>query len=142
LREGIAGNLIAPNVEAIKVVKTIPAVRILPVTGQPGVYTFDFGQNLTGWGRLTVSGPAGSTANMIFGEKTNVDGSVNQGNINVYVNSQRSYFQKDSYILKGAGVESWEPRFTYHGFQYAQVSGLPAAPTTNTLVARVVNTAF
>lgn len=142
LREGTGGDLIAPNAEPIKVVKTIAPVRIIPVTGQPGVYTFDFGQNLTGWGKLTVSGPAGTTINMVFGEKTNSNGSVDLGNINVYVNSQRAYFQKDTYILKGGGPEIWEPRFTYHGFQYVQVSGLPSTPTTNTLAARVVNTAF
>ena len=142
LREGARGDLIAPNAEPIKVVKTIAPVRIIPIAGQPGVYTFDFGRNLTGWGKLTVSGPAGATIAMIFGEKTNSNGSVDQGNINVYVSSQRPYFQKDTYILKGDGMETWEPRFTYHGFQYAQVSGLPDLPTTNTLVARVVNTAF
>jgi len=79
---------------------------------------------------------------MVFGEKTNSNGSVDLSNINVYVNSQRSYFQKDIYTLKGGGAEVWEPRFTYHGFRYAQVSGLPSAPTTNTLVARVLNTDF
>jgi alpha-L-rhamnosidase len=142
LREGTGGDLIAPNAEPIKVVKTIAPVRIIPVSGQPGVYTFDFGQNLTGWGKLTVSGSAGTTVNMVFGEKTNSNGSVDLANINVYVNSQQAYFQKDIYILKGGGTEIWEPRFTYHGFQYVQVSGLPSVPTTNTLVARVVNTAF
>jgi hypothetical protein len=142
LREGIAGNLIAPDAEPIRIKKTIAPVRIIPVSGQPGVYTFDFGQNLVGWGRLSVSGTAGTTVTMVFGEKTNSNGSVDLSNINVYVNSQRSYFQKDIYTLKGGGAEVWEPRFTYHGFRYAQVSGIPSAPTTNTLVARVLNTDF
>ncbi|MDB6121104.1 MAG: putative alpha-L-rhamnosidase [Pedosphaera sp.] len=142
LREGIRGDLIAPNAEPIRIKKTISSVKIIPVSGQPGVYTFDFGQNLVGWGRLSVSGPAGTVVTMVFGEKTNSNGSVDQGNINVYVNSQRTYFQKDIYTLKGGGAEVWEPRFTYHGFRYAQVSGLPSAPTTNTLVARVLNTDF
>jgi alpha-L-rhamnosidase len=140
-REGIAGSLQAPDAQPIKVFQTIHPVRIIPVQGQPGVYTFDFGQNLVGWGKLTVSGPAGTTVNMIYGELTNSDSSVNQNNINVYVNL-KSYFQKDTYILKGDGTETYAPRFTYHGFRYAQVSGLPSAPTTNILVAQTVHTAF
>ncbi len=138
-REGVAGKLIAPDAEPIKVAQTLTAVRIQPVTDQPGVYTFDFGQNLAGWGRLNVTGPAGTTVRLVFGEKTNTDGSVYQGNINQFV-SFKQYFQTDTYTLKGGGPESWEPAFTYHGFQYVQVTGLTAPPTTNTLVARVVHT--
>src|ERR1019366_464444 len=133
LREGIAGSLMAPDAEPIKVFQSVTPVRIIPVTGQPGVYTFDFGQNLVGWGQLSVSGPAGTSVTMVYGEETNSDSSVNQNNINVYV-SLKQYFQTDTYILKGSGVETYAPRFTYHGFRYAQVSGLPSVPTTNTLV--------
>jgi alpha-L-rhamnosidase len=141
LREGTAGLLTAPDAEPVKVCQTIYPTRIIPVLGQPGVYTFDFGQNLVGWGQLTVSGPAGTSVSMVYGELTNSDASVNQDNINVYVNL-KNYFQTDTYILKGSGTEIYAPRFTYHGFRYAQVSGLPSAPTTNTLVAQVVHTAF
>ncbi len=141
LREGIAGSLIAPDAEPVKVFQSVSPVRIIPVSGQPGVYTFDFGQNLAGWGQLSVSGPAGTSVRMVYGEKTNSDGSVDQSNIN-YLVSLTQYFQTDTYILKGSGVETWSPCFTYHGFRYAQVFGLPAAPTTNTLVAQVVHTAF
>ncbi len=31
----------------------------------------------------------------------------------------------DRYILRGGGVETWEPRFTFHGFRYAEVEGWP-----------------
>ena len=140
-REGIRGSLIAPNAEPVKVFQSVYPVKIIPVSGQPGVYTFDFGQNLVGWGQLTVSGPAGTSVKMVYGELTNSDGSVNQDNINVYV-GLKNYFQTDTYLLKGSGTEIYAPRFTYHGFRYAQVTGLPSAPTTNTLVAQVVNTAF
>jgi hypothetical protein len=141
LREGIAGSLFAPDAEPVKAMQLVVPKKIIPVSGQPGVYTFDFGQNLAGWGRLNVTGPAGTTVRMVYGEKTNSDGSVDQSNIN-YLVSLQQYFQTESYTLKGGGAETWEPSFTYHGFRYAQVTGLPDAPTTNTLVARVVRTAF
>jgi len=141
LREGPAGALSAPDAEPVKIFQTVYPTRIIPVSGQPGVYTFDFGQNLVGWGQLTVNGPSGTSVTMVYGEKTNSDSSVDQGNINVYVNL-KGYFQTDTYILKGSGIETYAPRFTYHGFRYAQVSGLPSVPATNTLVAQVVHTAF
>ena len=140
IRAGTGGSLLAPDAPPVKVFQSVYPVRIIPVAGKPGVYTFDFGQNLVGWGQLTVSGPAGTSVSMVYGELTNSDGSVNQSNINVYVTLQQ-YFQKDTYILKGGGTETFAPRFTYHGFQYAEVTGLPGVPTTNTLVAQVIHTA-
>ena len=35
----------------------------------------------------------------------------------------------DTYTLRGGGPESFEPRFTFHGFRYVEVSGLTEAPT-------------
>jgi len=140
-REGIAGALLAPDAEPVEVFQSVYPVQIIPVSGQPGVYTFDFGQNLVGWGQLNVSGPAGTSVSMIYGELTNSDNSVDQNNINGLV-SLKQYFQTDTYLLKGSGTETYAPRFTYHGFRYAQVTGLPSAPTTNTLVAQVVHTAL
>ena len=125
LREGIAGSLMAPDAEPVKVFQSIYPSKIIPVSGRPGVYTFDFGQNLVGWGQLTISGPSGTSVTMVYGEKTNSDGSVDQGNINVYVDL-KNYFQTDTYILKGSGIETvYATDFTYHGFRYAQVFGLP-----------------
>jgi len=138
-REGIAGTLLAPDAEPVKVFQAIYPVRIIPVSGKPGVYTFDFGQNLAGWGQLTVSGAAGTSVTMVYGELTNGDNSIDQSNINGLV-GPKQYFQTDTYILKGGGAEKYAPRFTYHGFRYAQVTGLPSPPTTNTLVAQVVHT--
>lgn len=141
LREGIAGNLIAPDAEPVNVFQNINAVKIIPALGKPGVYTFDFGQNLVGWGKLNINAPAGTRITMIYGELTNADGLVNQSNINVYV-KLANYFQTDTYITKGSQSETYTPRFTYHGFRYAQVMGLMAPPTANTLIAQVIHTAF
>ena len=62
---------------------------------------------------------------MHFGEWLNPDGTVYRTNL-------RSAAATDTYICKGGGVETWEPHFTYHGFQYLEVTGLAQAPTTNT----------
>ena len=128
------GRLVAQNMDPIKVVETIEPVDISePV---PGVYVFDMGRTTAGWARLSVSGPAGTKVSMIYGEKLNPDGTVQAENGLV----QGGRFQRDEYILKGEGTETWEPRFSYKGFRYVQVEGLPEPPTEKTLQGRVVHT--
>ena len=56
----------------------------------------------------------------------NADGTVYRDNL-------RSADCIDRYIAKGSGEEIWEPRFTFHGFQFVEVSGLPMKPTTDTV---------
>lgn len=76
---------------------------------------FNIGQNLAGWAKIQVKGAPGSQVELRFAEGINEDGSVNQYNL-------RSALAKDTYILKGEGVETFAPRFTYHGFQYVQAT--------------------
>ncbi len=127
------GRLAPQTLPPIKVNRTL-AVRKL-TEPKPGVHLFDFGQNFSGWVRLTATGPAGTTVRLRYGERLNGDGTLNQNGINAYTKGR---FQTDEYILKGAGVEVWEPRFCYHAFRYVEVTGLAGTPTTNTLQGRVV----
>lgn len=83
-----------------------------------GRYVVDFGQNFAGWVRLSLTAPAGSRVSMRFAELVNADGSVDQSNL-------RTALARDVYIAAGTGRETWEPRFTYHGFRYVEVSGVP-----------------
>jgi alpha-L-rhamnosidase len=99
---------------------------------RPGLYVFNFGQNIAGWAHLQVTNqPAGTRIVMRFGEWLNPDGTVYRDNL---LSAQAT----DTYICKG-GMETWEPHFTYHGFQYLEVQGLAQAPTSNTLTALVVH---
>ena len=100
----------------------------------PGVYVFDMGQNFSGWARLRVQGPRGTDVRLRFAELLYENGTLNQENL-------RSAQAEDHYILKGEGEETWEPRFTYHGFRYVEVSGFPGTPQLDTLRGRVVHTA-
>jgi alpha-L-rhamnosidase len=96
---------------------------------QPGLYVLNFGQNIAGWARLQVTNqPAGRRIVMRFGERLNPDGTVFRDNL-------RTALAMDTYICKGGGGETWQPRFTYHGFQYLEVQGLGQPPDTNTLTA-------
>ena len=88
------------------------------------VYVFDLGQNASGIPSISVQGKKGDTIKIVPAELLNADGIANQK-----ATGSRFYFQ---YILKGRGVESWQPRFTYYGYRYLQVEGV-AAPGENNL---------
>lgn len=132
------GILKSSQMEPIKVTETIKPVALKQV--RPGVWVFDVGQNISGWAQIKVSGPSGTEITLKYSEKLMEDGSIDLSNIDIYVKSGE--FQTDKYILKGEGLETWEPRFTYHGFQYVQVEGFPGTPTLDNLCGRVVHTAF
>ena len=51
-------------------------------------------------------------------------------------------FQADRFVSSGADVETYEPRFTYNGFQYVVLKGLRAAPRAEDVTGCVVHTSF
>ena len=127
-----AGVLAAQMAEPLRVVQSLHPVSVKMV--QPGVWIYDMGQNMVGWCRLLVSGPKGAQVRLRHAETLAPDGSL-------YVANLRTARATDVYTLKGEGVEDYEPRFTYHGFRYVELTGWPgdAAPTTAALEGRVVH---
>ncbi|MFG3257285.1 family 78 glycoside hydrolase catalytic domain [Streptomyces sp. NPDC048172] len=111
----------------------------------PGVHVFDLGQNMVGTVRLTVagpsgpSGPAGTRIRLRYAEALNPDGTLYTANL-------RSARATDTYTLKGAGTgtgtgtEAFEPRFTFHGFRYVEVTGHPGTPALEDLTGLVLHT--
>jgi hypothetical protein len=77
------------------------------------IFVFDLAQNFSGIPFITVNGHRGDTVRIIPAELVNEDGTANQRGT-----GSPSYF---TYILKGGGDESWQPRFSYYGFRYLQV---------------------
>ena len=83
----------------------------------PQSWVYDLGQNFSGIPSITVNGNRGDTIKMFCAELLNADGTANQK-----ATGSPSYF---TYILKGIGEESWQPRFSYTGFRYIQVHCIP-----------------
>ncbi|MEV0323273.1 alpha-L-rhamnosidase [Streptomyces sp. NPDC050658] len=100
---------------------------------KPGVFVFDLGQNMVGAARLTVSGKAGTTVRLRHAEVLNPDGTLYTANL-------RTARATDTYTLKGTGTETYEPRFTFHGFRYVEVTGYPGTPPREAVVGRVIHT--
>ncbi|MDD5678310.1 MAG: glycoside hydrolase family 78 protein [Kiritimatiellae bacterium] len=133
------GGKLAAQTLPIKVMQTMAPVAV--TEPKPGVFIFDMGQNITGWVQLRAKGVAGAEITLRYAEKLAADGDIDQGNINLYIKSGEC--QTDKYILKGGSAEEvWEPRFTYHGFRWVQVTGFPGKPGLDVLRGRVVYSAF
>ena len=121
----------AQNFQPIRVERDLTAKSV--TQPKPGVYIYDFGQNLVGAERLRVEGPAGTKVRVRFGEILNPDGTL-------YTENLRTAKATDQFILNGKGVEEFTPQFTYHGYRYAELTGLPAAPGKDAIAAIVFHT--
>ncbi len=135
---GPAGEISAQTMPPIRLIETLQPESVSEP--RPGTYVFDLGQNIAGWARISVSGQAGTEITLKYGERLDDVGLVDQDLIDQHLRA--APMQTDTYILRGNGVEEWEPRFVYHGFQYVEVSGLPEPPSEETLEGRVVHTDF
>jgi alpha-L-rhamnosidase len=109
--------LVAQRSEPVQVVETFVPLTVNEIT--PGVFIFDLGQNIAGWVRLKVSAPAGTRITIRHGERLSPDGTL-------YTENLRRAKATDVYICKGGGEEIYQPHFTFHGFQFVELTGLPA----------------
>ncbi|MBF4583492.1 family 78 glycoside hydrolase catalytic domain [Curtobacterium sp. VKM Ac-2865] len=111
------------------VADTVPPVRplaeIAPVdvwTSPSGATLVDFGVNLVGWVRVTASGPAGTVLTLRHAEVLEHD--------ELGTRPLRTAKATDHLTLSGSGADApdvFEPRFTFHGFRYAEVDGWPGS---------------
>ncbi len=108
-------TLVAPSGPPVRRIESISPVSI---TRSPAGRTLlDFGQNLVGWLQITVKGPAGKTVTLRHAEV------LENGELGT--RPLRHAEATDRYTLRGGDAETWEPRFTFHGFRYAEVEGWP-----------------
>lgn len=101
-------------------------------TTASGKILLDFGQNLVGRLQITVSGRAGAVVTLRHAEV------IQDGEL--YTRPLREADATDRYTLAGHGTETWEPRFTLHGFRYAEIDGWTGGDVTENVVARVYHT--
>jgi alpha-L-rhamnosidase len=103
----------AQNEEPVKIFEEFNPKQITAVDKAEWVY--DLGQNASGIFEISLRGKKGDTVRITPAELLKADGSVTQKNI-----GGPSYY---TYVLKGNGLETWSPRFTYTGFRYLQIKG-------------------
>ncbi|MFO0890370.1 MAG: glycoside hydrolase family 78 protein [Isosphaeraceae bacterium] len=121
----VTGAELKPAVQAHPGPPVVSFAEVMPARifePKPGVHVLDMGQNFAGLVRLRIQGEPGQKITLRFAERLNPDNTI-------YTTNLRSARCVDSYICAGGGVETWTPRFTFHGFQYVEITGLKTPPT-------------
>ncbi len=108
-----SGKLTADNNHPIRIMETFDPIAVSQINDS--VWIYDFGQNASGIVSLKIKGEKGQQVQLWSGEVLKEDGFIDQRG------SGSPYFY--AYTLKGGDAESWQPRFTYYGFRYVQVTG-------------------
>lgn len=86
---------------------------------EPGRFVFDLGQNMVGWARIKVPVEKDKTVTIRFAEMLKDNGTL-------YTENYRSAKSTDTHTAAQTGTIDWEPHFTFHGFRYVELSGLPS----------------
>lgn len=135
--------LVAQTAPAIQITEEIQPVCVNMLNDT--TYVFDFGKNIAGVCHLKAKGEKNTTFCIRHGELLKKDGSLEQGNINIYYRPVKpgEIFQTDWFTLKGTGkTEEFIPQFTYHGFRYVEItSNRPVKLNKKSLTALVLRSA-
>ena len=124
-------RLVAYTAPSIHITEELPAKMI--TEPKPGVFIFDLGENIAGIIRLKVRGARGTRVQIRYGEMLHKDGTLMTENL-------RKARATDFYTLRGdADGETWQPRFTYHGFQFVELTGLTEKPALDAVTGLVLN---
>ncbi|WP_217594363.1 alpha-L-rhamnosidase [Cohnella sp. GbtcB17] len=115
LAEPPEGELVRSGQPPVRPFAPMQPVRVLRRQADNAVY--DFGQNIAGWAIASVRGAAGSRIELRYSELVNAEGAIDPW-------TNRNAKATDIYILSGRPEgETYESRFTYHGFRYIEVTG-------------------
>ena len=108
---------------------------------RPGVFVYDMGQNMAGIPQITFSGLKPGTKVMIrYAEMKYPDLKEYQPNTGMIMQeNMRGAMEQDIYIARG-GKETFEPRYTYHGYRYVEITGIPAAVPAEDVKGLVLST--
>jgi len=100
----------------VQITETVDTQKI--TEPEPGRFVLDLGQNIVGWPLIKIPVEKNQTITVRFAEMLNQDGSH-------YTENYRSAKSIDAYTAANSGTISWKPTFTFHGFRYVELSGLP-----------------
>jgi len=136
LRAAPGAQLVAARDDGIHVVEALPALEVRAIEAAPGDrrYIVDLGANAAGVVRLRTAGTPGQRVVIRHAEALDAGGEL-------YIENLRGAEQQDEFVLADAAPVILEPRFTFHGFRYAEVSGLDAPLTADDIESHVLSSA-
>jgi alpha-L-rhamnosidase len=125
-------RLVASRDDGVRLVEARPAKQVTPLG--PDRSILDLGANAAGVVRLRLEGTAGQHVVIRHAEALDERGEL-------YVENLRGAEQKDEFVLQDGGSATLEPRFTFHGFRYAELSGVPSTLTTSDVDLAILSSA-
>ncbi|WP_299057353.1 alpha-L-rhamnosidase [uncultured Polaribacter sp.] len=129
-------NISASQIPPIKKLKELVPQKVFK--GTHGEWIVDFGQNIAGWVQLNVKEKKGQLIDVVTTEALLTNGKdIFKGSTGGGANGMTQVYK---YICKGEGLESWEPKFSYHGFRYAKITGISRKPDAEMIKAILVAT--
>lgn len=125
IRQGPGGRLRCQQIPFIGKKRLIKPVYVTyPDAGDAYEVVADLGVNIAGWAEITVSGKKGQKVELRYAEILDSENAVDQRNL-------RGAKATDTFILGKDGSNTYEPRFTYHGFRYLQIKTDSGVTITN-----------
>lgn len=126
-------QIVSSEEPRIAITEEIKPIEVKPLSAWPSSrWLFDMGQNMVGHVRLKVDGKPGQSIHLRFGEVLDKDERL-------YVANLRNAKQTDYYACHGNGIETWEPKFTFHGFRYVELNGHGGEPLPDAITGVVVH---
>jgi len=129
--QGESRNLVAQQDQPVGVIREMKALKMTEPTN--GVFVYDLGQNITGVARIAVPGAKGTRITLRYAERLNADGTPDFTNLKLAKAT-------DTYIKRGDGSETFQPKFTFHGFRWISIEGLEKAPALAEVSGLVIGT--
>ncbi len=136
LRAAPGSRLVAARDDGIKMVEVLPALSVRAVgtgSGSPR-YLVDVGANAAGVVRLRTAGKSGQHVVIRHAEALDATGEL-------YTENLRGAEQQDEFVLADTAPVTLEPRFTFHGFRHAEVSGVDAPIAAGDIESHVLSSA-
>ena len=124
--EGKISAQLNPNMKIMKILEPKSITHFAADT-----FILDMGQNMVGWLELKAQGKRGHQIKLRFAETLDKNGRLRTVNL-------RTAQQTNIYTMKGASLETWEPRFATLGFRYVEITNFPETPTVNHFRGKVV----
>jgi alpha-L-rhamnosidase len=123
-------NLIASEGAPIRKIEEIKPLKVF--RSPKGSLLVDMGQNMVGWVKLKVTGPKGTVVKIRHAEVLDKYGEFYTANL-------RGAKCELNYTLAGTGEEIYEPRFTFMGFRFLEITGFPGTLAIDNITGVVVH---
>jgi alpha-L-rhamnosidase len=115
-RQAPSGSIVSQVMDPIRAVEKISVKKLRKLNDT--TYVFDFGRNFSGVTAFVINAEPGTVFKLKHGERLHTNGHINMSNIDEHYRpvGKDDPFQTDIYITRGAGLETFEPKFNYKDF--------------------------